>query len=39
MARAETEQRVQRLSLQLEKLQSQVSQGDYKIANFDQIRR
>ena len=39
MARAETEQRVQRLSLQLEKLQSQVSQGDYKITNFDQIRR
>nr|XP_058960451.1 progesterone-induced-blocking factor 1-like [Pocillopora verrucosa] len=38
MARAETEQRVQRLSLQLEKLQSQVSQGDYKITNFDQIR-
>ena len=39
MGRAEMKHRAQRLSLQLEKLQSQVNQGDYKITNFDQVRR
>lgn len=38
MGRAEMEHRAQRLSLHLEKLQSQVNQGDYKITNFDQVR-
>ncbi|KAL9973441.1 hypothetical protein ACROYT_G019903 [Oculina patagonica] len=38
VGRAEMEHRAQRLALQLEKLQSQVNQGDYKITNFDQIR-
>ena len=35
----EMEQRVQKLSLQLEKLQSQVNQGEYRISNFDHVRR
>ena len=39
MGRTEMEQRAQKLSLQLERLQSQVNQGDYKITNFDQVRR
>ena len=39
MGRMEMEQRVQKLSLQLEKLQSQVHQGDYRISNFDHVRR
>ncbi|XP_015769721.1 PREDICTED: progesterone-induced-blocking factor 1-like [Acropora digitifera] len=38
MGRTEMEQRVQKLSLQVERLQSQVNQGDYKITNFDQVR-
>lgn len=38
MGRMEMEQRVQKLSLQLEKLQSQVHQGDYRISNFDHVR-
>lgn len=38
MGRTEMEQRAQKLSLQLERLQSQVNQGDYKITNFDQVR-
>ena len=39
MGRMEMEQRVQKLSLHLEKLQSQVNQGDYRIKNFDHVRR